>query len=104
MRKTGDIETGDIRIFELTSLSTFACQLPDNQRALRIYPNPTHGELHLGSATVKQVEVFDLNGTLVHLQQNDPCNSIDLSCLSKGQYLVRINTGNGTFTEKVLVY
>lgn len=103
VRKAEDILTGNNICFELNDLTTHAGKLYDD-RLSGIYPNPTNGSIFFDSENVIKVEIFDLNGKLVYIQDNGFTGSLDLSNMSGGQYLVKIKSTKETYTEKVLLY
>jgi hypothetical protein len=68
-----------------------------------IYPNPTQGLVYiqLPEITIQTIEVFDLLGQrIMHL--NGDRESIDLSNLSAGLYVIKIFSKDGIFTQRVL--
>jgi len=64
---------------------------------MRLYPNPTTGLLELpqGSLPVTKVSVYNALGMLIG-------NSLDLTAVASGVYLVRLETVKGVFTQKVI--
>lgn len=59
-----------------------------------IYPNPTSNFLHFSSTKmdIYQVKIFDFNGRLIYsLSNNYKIETIDISSLSNGMYLLKIN-------------
>jgi len=103
VRKVKDPLTGNYSSFELKDIQTAAGQM-NEERLSGVYPNPTCGRLFFDSEDVVRVEIFDLNGNLVHIQDNGFTGIMDLRDMSNGQYIIRINTAKETFTEKVLLY
>jgi hypothetical protein len=77
---------------------------------LLIYPNPiSSGDLniYLGNSTSKKVGVslFDLNGRTVFKKQYSPVNNeiqFNVDALSKGIYLLNINTESSLMTYKII--
>jgi len=77
---------------------------------LLIYPNPvSSGELniYLGNSSSEQVGVslFDLNGRTVFKKQYTPVNNeikFNIDALSKGIYLLNINTRSSLMTYKII--
>ena len=81
---------------------------------IKIYPNPTTGELHIQSSKfkVQSVEIFDISGRKVGAQF--PSNVlegwqpqadgvvIDLTVLQAGVYFVNINTEMGKIVKKIV--
>ncbi|MFV0467748.1 MAG: leucine-rich repeat protein, partial [Dysgonomonas sp.] len=67
-----------------------------------ISPNPVKNVLTVNSSeTVISVKVFNLMGkVMVDSAVSD--NSIDISHLTKGTYIVKVNTLNGIYTHKIL--
>ncbi|WP_044085316.1 T9SS type A sorting domain-containing protein [Lewinella cohaerens] len=68
---------------------------------LRVYPNPTTGEVQLPALSVERVEVFDASGRLV-INQEMPGSSIDLTALQSGFYLLKMYTKEGVYSTKVV--
>ena len=69
---------------------------------LVLYPNPVINTLSVSSgADVKKVEIYTLTGVLVKLAQGN-VKTINMSQLNKGSYLVRVYTGQGNFTQKMI--
>jgi len=73
---------------------------------LRIYPNPTTGQLIIdnGQLTIDNVEVFDVYGrnVLSHTANHTPQTRINISHLSTGVYFVKIRTEAGEVVRKVV--
>lgn len=65
-----------------------------------IYPNPTTGMLHINAQDVQEIQVIDLNGSVVMSQTEG--TSVNISNLSSGIYMVRIITENGVAMHKVV--
>ncbi len=74
-------------------------------RPYAFYPNPTHDRLCLQfspDVQPKQIELHDLQGRLV-LTQRKGLESIDISHLPAGIYMMRVTMEDGkTFTDKVV--
>ncbi len=67
---------------------------------INIYPNPTYGIVNIDAEDVVKVDVMDLNGRKVATFENS--NSFDLSNLSAGTYMLRIETANGTAVKRIV--
>ena len=68
-----------------------------------LYPNPTDGIVKIEADGAMTVSVMNVLGQKVlEIDANDNA-SIDLSGFESGIYMVRIETANGTMTEKVSV-
>lgn len=76
-----------------------------DSRPYTYYPNPTHDRLCLQfspDVQPKQIELHDLQGRLV-LTQRKGLESIDISHLPAGIYMMRVTMEDGkTFTDKVV--
>ncbi|HLV13929.1 MAG TPA: LamG-like jellyroll fold domain-containing protein [Xanthomarina sp.] len=73
--------------------------------ALRVYPNPTNGILNLSSNldTEVLVTVYDLNGrVLLDTSCNQNSNSINISHLNSGVYILKLKTELGEVSKRVL--
>jgi hypothetical protein len=68
---------------------------------LRIYPNPTKGELIIenGELQIEKVEILDITGRTVLTSHG---TTINISHLSAGTYFVKLRTDKGELTKKVI--
>ncbi len=74
-----------------------------------VYPNPSQGIIYVISETVHfnvDVEVLTMTGYLVHKQEIIECSfarptTINLSHLSKGMYIVKLQTDIGVYESKI---
>jgi uncharacterized delta-60 repeat protein len=88
-----------IKLHTEASLSTTSF---DAANAFVIYPNPVQNVLHLQSnnfTSIKAVKIYDLQGKVVLQETND---TIIVSNLSKGLYIVKITTEEGEVTKKFI--
>lgn len=74
---------------------------------IKLYPNPASGELEIDgiNLVINKIEILDSNGKTVssHLFHNlSEYYKIDISNLSKGIYIVKINTEKGEVIKKVI--
>ena len=69
---------------------------------LTLYPNPVSRELNISSdKTIQKVEVYNLSGALVNTQQGNS-NTVDMSNLANGSYLLKVFTENGVTTKIII--
>ncbi len=80
------------------------------QTEVRVYPNPTSGQVYVnlpnGATQEVMVQVMDASGRVVRtapLSNNQNAVEFDLSGMASGLYLVRLNQGNETKTVKLMV-
>lgn len=75
----------------------------DNDKALfSIYPNPVNAILSVKTeAKITKAEIYDATGRIV-LSTGVKNNSIDVSSLSKGNYIVKFFINNKTVTQKFI--
>ena len=69
---------------------------------LSIYPNPATTQLTIDvAAQINNINILDLTGKIVF---NSTTNEsiIDVSMLSKGIYLLQVNTSNGIATKRFI--
>lgn len=74
------------------------------EKDIQIYPNPTNGMVYLQGITASStpIQLFDTSGRLV-LSTTINNNAIDLSLLSKGVYILKIETADYTANERITV-
>lgn len=73
-------------------------------KEIKVYPNPTNNYVlieGLSSEEIKKVTVFDLNGKNANMVLNN--NQIDISSLSSGIYMLKIETKEGTVLNEKIV-
>ena len=74
-----------------------------------IYPNPNNGTFYfrLKNANSKiQIEIYNLSGQKVYEASNmkkQTSNEINFAPQSKGVYLIKINDGENSYSEKILI-
>ncbi|MFY0599643.1 MAG: T9SS type A sorting domain-containing protein [Cyclobacteriaceae bacterium] len=72
---------------------------------ISLYPNPANEYINIigkGVNNISSIEIYNVQGKLVINKQVDS-NSIDISSLNKGVYMVRINDNTGKIrTEKLI--
>jgi hypothetical protein len=79
-----------------------------HETSLQIYPNPVNDELKIESVDCKinSVEIFDVSGRNVGAGRALPLHNggqtINVSSLPAGVYLIKINTDKGTKTERFI--
>lgn len=74
---------------------------------LNIYPNPTSNnvtvELHTNE--ISTLEVYDFSGKFLFTQMlNDKTNTINIENLTSGIYFFKVNSSEGTSTNKIIKY
>jgi len=73
---------------------------------LNVYPNPSNGKFTIENASVEngKMEIFDLFGQLIYSTDDfNKRKEMDISNFAKGVYLVKINDGKTSYTEKIVV-
>lgn len=67
---------------------------------VKIYPNPVRDVINISSdKSIQSVEIFDILGRLITTETK---NNINVSQLSKGNYILKIKTGNQEIIEKFI--
>jgi hypothetical protein len=90
-------------------LYTSIPQAPQAETITTIYPNPTHGVVHLdvkGSAYEQGsiIWIYNSSGNLMEYQRWDGTNTaVDLSAYTSGLYVLVIQTNKGLQVEKITV-
>ena len=80
-------------------------QDPTNIEGLSVYPNPvTGGKVFITSKNdlTKEVMIFDVLGKKV-LQAQVSSKELNVSALSPGVYIIKINEENASATRKLIV-
>lgn len=72
---------------------------------LRLYPNPSNHLIHLEYPTdlkINRVRLSSINGQFIRSYSSD-FDSMDVSRISSGQYILEIETSEGNVSRKVLI-
>lgn len=88
--------TGTLRIADSETL------VQPEEKVL-LYPNPVNSTLHLidNAQKVETIEIYNLLGALVKTVQKNT-ESIDISNLSSGTYIAKIQTNTGLINQKII--
>jgi hypothetical protein len=81
----------------ILSTVTLSIGFTEFQPKITAYPNPTETNLHFyysNNLVIKVIEVYNINGQLVKLIENEEIRSIDLSYLSNGLYFINLINSN----------
>lgn len=73
---------------------------------LNVYPNPSDGKIYIntnGTATVKEIEVYDMKGSIKAVLKNIVANEINVSTLASGQYILQIELDNGDLLSRKII-
>lgn len=83
-----------------------ALSVPENNlnQAIKIYPNPTSDVVNIkADSTIRSIQVYDVQGRiLISKILSEENASVDLSSYSSGIYYLKINSDNGSKTEKLI--
>lgn len=83
-------------------LSSQATSDVDNTEVFSVYPNPAKDVIHLnGISDVASIKIFNMEGKVVMSQANQN-NSINISKLTSGIYLILVKDGDKTFSQKFI--
>lgn len=89
---------------EFTSDCFTTVSVADNvvaQKLIEVYPNPTESLVKWNGITAQTVEVMDNTGRVV-LNVAQPNGTVDISSLTKGVYILRLENEEGIYTSRVL--
>ncbi len=70
---------------------------------VKLYPNPTAGQLSIEAENMTTVSVFDLVGQcLIQMTAKYGQATLDMSQLQNGIYLIKVSTANGSMMQRVV--
>ncbi|MBS7230258.1 T9SS type A sorting domain-containing protein [Flavobacterium psychroterrae] len=84
-----------------TTYSTLGLNDNFESQKLILYPNPVTNQLYISSENIQKVEIYNVLGALLKTIEKET-ESIDLSNLTTGNYIVRVTTEKGSFTKKII--
>jgi hypothetical protein len=76
----------------------------ETDHSVRVFPNPTKNRINItASELIKTIQLFDGQGRLMNTSLvNDLKSTFDVSSYSKGIYFLKVQTGKGIKTEKII--
>ena len=88
-----------IALYDVTVTATEGNAENTSHASVSVYPNPTNGIVNIEGDDILSVEVIDITGRMVMIQES--AGSIDMSQLPNGIYAIRTVTEAGTSLQKV---
>lgn len=88
------------------SVKEFFNQHASEQKML-VYPNPVNDYLYIfvSSGAIKNISVYDISGKLVYqdlISSSIKETKLNLSFLDKGSYLIKVQTNDKVYVEKII--
>ena len=82
-------------------------EIANNQISYSVYPNPAMNTITVSNQennSINAITISDINGRIVKNQAFDRISTIEMnvSDLSKGMYLMKITSENGTSIQKIM--
>lgn len=93
----------------MLNTTTNTASINDDFEASKIkyYPNPTTGNfvVEANGSHIAKIEIFDINGKTVYenYSVNQTNQSINITGLAKGIYVLKIHANAKSFTQKVVI-
>ncbi|HMI05947.1 MAG TPA: T9SS-dependent M36 family metallopeptidase [Flavobacterium sp.] len=104
---SGSITVSDDQVEDFTAFP-LATTTFNKDTAVKVYPNPSNGvfNIRISQYTGKvNLQVVDLNGRVVYNQNDDNFNiekSINLGSLQTGVYILKVNTAEYNYSQKLI--
>lgn len=101
---TASIISGSYQYLKMLDL-TLSVNDVRKEIAARIYPNPISGIVNISAENeIESIEIYSLNGQILKTEKTsrEKKVSVDISELSANNYLLKIKTGSGEKTVKII--
>lgn len=98
--KSNDFGSGRIDALAAVNAVDFD-DIEETSWEIQVFPNPTHDYFTINYEGMRQVSVFSMDGKLVRQVEN-PGNVFRIDGLSKGVYVLCIDTYEGLITKKIV--
>lgn len=78
--------------------------LDENKLEIKVFPNPVQSTLFIDMPDnqIESILITDMNGRQFFRSKSIINSKIDISLLSKGTYLIHVNTSEGTFIQRFI--
>ena len=85
-------------------IEIYITDIQENDDNVSIFPNPTNGILNIKAENIENIRVFNLFGQeIMNINvDNDNC-IINMSQFTKGVYMLKVETANGTAMKRIVV-
>ena len=102
------VEVGNVnaRSTPLTDKQLKEAPLVEGSASIQVYPNPASGTLQVvlpDAEAATQLQIQDLQGKTMIRKQLDKSQTLDISGLPAGMYLLRLQQGNELHTKKLMI-
>ena len=84
--------------------ATFSTEDKEFSKAIKLYPNPVNDVLQISNTTdisIDRIEIYNVLGARVQVIKK-PQNTINVSSLSNGMYLLKLYTEKGSTTKRIV--
>ena len=68
--------------------------------SISVYPNPAHNMVRVNGASISRLELMDLTGRTVRTVESG--NTVDMSGLNNGVYMLRITAAEGSAVRRIV--
>ena len=102
---TIDVFAEDLTTFTTYSVNfVYAVGQDENKgSAVRVYPNPSAGNIHIFGADNANISIYSASGVRVKNIENFTNSKLNLVDLTDGVYMLRLQKENGTVIQKKIV-
>ena len=109
---TGPGALSDMALDDITIRSAITSRDPNRDQHIQIYPNPNHGQFRLESSAITigqvNIQVWDLNGKAIFKEtlfsNGSLSHDLDLGDLDAGMYFLGVQTTEGSFQKKLVIW
>lgn len=75
----------------------------DIDEKISVYPNPTSNILNIEAENILSVTILDMSGKVIYfVDENCSSTSIDLSGFANAEYMVKVETQNGSSLKRII--
>lgn len=106
-----ELEAGEYHIYTTKQLETpqiLGINSIEDEQNINIYPNPASETLNVNflepQNKTSEIELYDIQGKIVkNIVVSNNRNTIDISDLCSGLYILKINSANNTYSKKIII-
>jgi len=106
-----ELEAGEYHIYTTKQLETpqiLGINSIEDEQNINIYPNPASETLNVNFLEPQnknsEIELYDIQGKIVkNIVVSNNRNTIDISDLCSGLYILKINSANNTYSKKIII-
>jgi hypothetical protein len=96
----------DFSLTDSISIPIDFIQNTTNKLDFTVFPNPAKDKIHILGLNINQISIYNITGSLIYskeVSRFSGSHTVNINQLSKGIYIIAINTDSGILNKKIII-